>query len=295
MKRSAWIFLSVFSMMIAPLAAASGAPGGRSLQFLAQPASAEKGATISSSDYSATGAPILVQVLDASGALQTSSRDWIVMSIAPDSPQADPSARLTGTTRVRAVSGVATFGDLSITRHGIYKLLAETTGAAPATSDAFTVWDAVEVCASPGQSCKENVGQLRRDDMTSSIAGASNGNAVIAMSIGLDSIDCGDTGNHAPTTITFLAENLGGEKYETTTISKSFDQRQANNGASFYEVCFESDTAFPRKGDGALVTLGLLPDCGPMAGPPCVHSRTKEKGGNVVIVSRLGDGDPKRF
>jgi phospholipase C len=74
-------------------------------------------------------------------------------------------------------------------------------------------------------------------------------------------------------------------------VAKEIDQQQPNNGVAHYQVCLLSpDAPFTDRFGNQDVTLGFLPDCGPPAplGPPCVQSKTKSQGGNVLIVVEFG-------
>jgi hypothetical protein len=69
--------------------------------------------------------------------------------------------------------------------------------------------------------------------------------------------------------------------------------QQANNGAAFYQVCYESPTAFKDRFNNT-VNLGWLPDCKNVSNvPPCVQSITKDNAGNVLEKVLLPPGDPR--
>jgi hypothetical protein len=107
-----------------------GAPA--KLAFQQQPSNAVSGSAIAPS--------ITVRVLDASGALVTSSTQQITLSIDPSSPTGG--AINAGTTSQNAVGGVATFPGIQINKANTgYKLLATATGTTltTATSSAFNI------------------------------------------------------------------------------------------------------------------------------------------------------------
>jgi hypothetical protein len=117
---------------------------------------------------------------------------------------------------------------------------------------------------------------------------------IFLLSLNADSIDCGDSFNHAPGTVT--VESTSTEtKVVTIRIDKSVVKATPNNGVMSYQVCYESGTPFTDR-NGAVTTKGLLPDCPPMptaADAPCILSKTKDRAGRVVIRVLLPAGDPK--
>jgi hypothetical protein len=78
--------------------------------------------------------------------------------------------------------------------------------------------------------------------------------------------------------------NIGVSKLAVMTIAKEVVLSRADNGASFYDVCFSKDG----------VTFADLPDCPPARKrtAACVVSRTKTGAGAVEIVIFLPAGDP---
>ena len=97
------------------------------LAFIQQPTTASAGQTIAPA--------VTVQIQDANGNL-TNSTSSVAIAIL-NNPSA---ATLSGTTPIAAVSGTATFNDLSINKGGTgYTLQASSTGLASATSTAFNI------------------------------------------------------------------------------------------------------------------------------------------------------------
>jgi Big-like domain-containing protein/invasin-like protein len=99
------------------------------LAFHVQPNDAAGGATISP--------PVQIEIQDAGGNRVTSASNSIAIAIANN---AGPGGKLSGTSPVSAVNGIATFSDLSIDKIGTgYTLSASTAGLAGATSAPFDI------------------------------------------------------------------------------------------------------------------------------------------------------------
>jgi hypothetical protein len=105
-----------------------GAPA--QLVYSVEPSNADATLTISPA--------IKVQVLDAGGNRVTTSADSISLAIGTNA--GTPAGTLSGTITKAAVSGEATFSDISIDKVGIgYTLVADASGLSPAISTAFTI------------------------------------------------------------------------------------------------------------------------------------------------------------
>ncbi len=80
--------------------------------------------------------PIVVNVLNASGAVDTTSNAVVTLTLSSN----PGSASISGTTSQPAVAGVATFNNLSLNALGTnYKVDASSAGYSPITSSAFNV------------------------------------------------------------------------------------------------------------------------------------------------------------
>lgn len=97
------------------------------LAFFVQPNSANVGQTISP--------PVQVVARDSLGGIATLFTGTITIALASNST----GASLSGTTSVRPVNGIASFGNLAVDRAGTYTLQAGATGAATVTSTAFSI------------------------------------------------------------------------------------------------------------------------------------------------------------
>ncbi|HEV8510278.1 MAG TPA: hypothetical protein VGQ48_07475 [Gemmatimonadales bacterium] len=97
------------------------------LSFFVQPNTANVGQTISP--------PVEVLARDSLGGIATEFNGTITIALGSNST----GASLSGTTSVRAVNSIASFGNLALNKAGTYTLQASATGAANATSTAFSV------------------------------------------------------------------------------------------------------------------------------------------------------------
>jgi len=281
MMRSRWLLLGMAAALM--------------LGFFAGPASAAKTLTFSNQPADAVkGQAITTVALDAlDGTLSGDSIQVLAASNTRVTLTSVPASSLSKTVRADG-NGVATFTNISIGAPGTYVLRATASGSDPATSNSFRVFDAGKACDSSSPLCDPSTGVLTNKGMTAKVAGTSTGSGVVAVSLGIESAPvCPGDGpqyNHGPSVVSSFWNNINGEIVITMTISKAWDQQQSNNGASFYQVCFTYDIAgktFTDKFGTPNVTTGLLPDCGPKQGPPCVQSKSKDQKGNVLIVIRV--------
>lgn len=262
------------------------------LVFLGQPHAAVTSRTITTTDFNPPGDPVQVEAQDVEGTRVTSFTGTITLAVASSS--VPPSEIPPGTTvddffsgkTATAVEGVATFGSLSSSHSGTFTLRAESAGLTPSPpSDSFTIWD--KRCQR-GEPCVVSKPNSMSAAVNTSAAGT------YLLSLNADSIDCGDSFNHAPGTFTVDSDSQE-TKVVTITIAKSVVKATPNNGVFSYQVCYQSDTQFTDR-NGNRTTLGLLPDCPPMptaADAPCILSKTKTKAGTVVIRVLLPAGDPR--
>src|SRR5216117_2841797 len=119
------------------LAGISGGNGSGSntppvLGFFVQPNSANVGQAISPA--------VEVVARDSLGNINSSFTGAITIGFASN----PTGANLSGTTVVRPVNGIASFGNLAIDRAGTYTLQASASGAAAATSGAFSITTVTE-------------------------------------------------------------------------------------------------------------------------------------------------------
>ena len=255
--------------------------------WLNQPAWAEKNATITTANFDPAATKLQVEVDDATGVVIANSTATVSLSLGTN----PTGGTLSGSNPISFTGGVATFAP-SINRSGFGDtLVASATGGVidPATSSSFRIYD--KACGA-AQPCSADApqGLLNVNIQASS----SSGDVLVAFNAEATP-DCGDTFNHLPNTVTLdtLSFTPTGNKVVTLRVAKSFDHQQANNGVTFYQMCYSSPTPFTDR-SGNVVNTGLLPDCATQDPvPPCVLSKSKSNSGDVLITLLLPPGDPR--
>ena len=256
--------------------------------LLAEPADAAIDTAIASTPFdSPTGTSVQVEVLDGNNHRVTSSAApiWIAINAGTTGATLTGDDGQSGTVTKNAAAGVASFSSLKIDTHGNYNLIATSPGLTSAISNSteadgvFTIWDSAQSCVA-GKSCTTTLGNT--SSFTSQFSGTSSTGGFLLLTLGQDTLSCGDTFNHAPSvsTVTTYQFSATGNKTIVGTIDKTVVQAQPNNGVSFYRVCFESDDfAFTYPG-GVVKPAGtpfLLPDCKSVAARPRASSRSRRR------------------
>lgn len=265
------------------------------LAFLAQPSDAQKGSPISSVAGSTSGPPISVEVQDTNDSLVPVTGIGVALSITPGTGTAW--AALGGTVSAATAAGIAKFSYPTIDTSGTdYTLAAEGSGiSAGATSDTFSIFDVLTSC-SAGTTCtgSDSNSQTEGRGSATTTTVSTSGGGLLEMSLGLPAITCS---GYPSVSSTALAQEVNGSGDVTVTleIGKTLVDESPNNGASFYEICFEDPANSFTDLNGSTVpagTAGLLPDCSSTTSAPCVDSRTKARAGDVVITFTVPAGDP---
>jgi hypothetical protein len=300
------------AMLAAPTAAWASSGGCTksnpcSLAFTTggQPADTAANKIITSA-FNSQGGPVEVEVLDASGQLVTNVKAAVTVAI---TPTANPgSGKLSGTTTVNTSGGVASFSNLSIDQPGIgYTLTATSRGMSPATSAYFTIWGSLQHCSttpcSASASTKTTSGTVTASSVTS--------DQLLGSGIGGVSYSCNGTYQPLSDPLSFDVLSGSGAAQSSAqftvalTINRSVVQSSGHPGASTWQICYASTLPFtalpgtytPASDPGAAViggvpyNTGLLPDCSPTQGAPCVQARNKDNADDV-IVTFLATGDP---
>ncbi len=219
--------------------------------------------------------------------------------------------------------GIAIFRDLKIDTAGVYTLTASADGYLDVDSDSFEVFASGDTCTE-GEQCTTTL----NDDKNGStlLSGTADGGAgaLIGNSEANGGEVCGAVdadGNpvdydvadysYLPNQVTIGGTNLT-DKLVEFSVSKQYDQQQANNGVAFYQVCAEPLAPFTEfstfvdifgnvvvnpddsKNIDKLIdqgfnreefqTSGFLPDCSGADDTPCVESRVKRNGGPLLTV-----------
>ncbi len=266
------------------------------LAFYEQPQDSQVGSAISGVAGDPSGPAVSVAVEDTSLNVVPVSGVTISLSVTQGVP-------LSGVTSSSTSAGLAAFAYPVIDTSGSSYTLtatAEVGGiSGPATSNSFSVFDVLQACTQ-GSVCSgsdTNSGTTGKDYATS-ISVSTSGGGLMGMSLlSPDVLSCS---GYTAVSATALTEELGGTGTTTVTlyIGKGLVDASPNNGASFYQICFEypasSGSTFTDS-SGDLVpagTPGLLPDCSSTTSAPCVVSRNKTKAGVVEITFTTPSGDP---
>ena len=276
----------------------TGATGTCHLAFQIQPHNAEKNTTISGTDFDTSGNPVSVALLDGSNNVVASFTGSVSLAL----NTVAGSGSLVGGGPVNAVAGEATFSGLQVTSAGYYTVTASAPSLSlsvtsdhdlsTAANDPFAIVD--DACGT-GETCTVNLpGQMR-------VESTNTGDGFVTLIVGVGGLDCKDDFQHAP----FVTEinstgTATGTKTDTVTIYKQYVNDQPNNGAAFFQVCYQAPLTFTTR-DGTPATedpqgtfTGLLPDCASQnPQPPCILKKSKNQAGDVVIVLLLPAGDPR--
>ena len=287
------------------------------LAFVNQPNTTQTNATIKSG-YDSTGDSIKVEIRDPDTGLPVRTNAQVTLTIV-----SNPSGgTLTGGGPVSASNGTATFGSLSINKAGIYTLRASSAVASNTpTTSTFMVADSVDKCASVG--CTFTESQGKNAYTVDPVTGTDGATYAAALNIANLKISCDFSPynypeSRQPNGVWFNYEDgsTSSDKIVTIRISKAIVQQTAENGASFYRVCFSSPLRFkdrngvdapsdpwttpdvngkvgPSTYFGTTWYTGLLPDCGAVSDvAPCVISWTGTSGGDRLGTFRAPAGDP---
>ncbi len=285
------------------------------LAFLVQPGDTSVDVAIPGAD--GTGSP-QVAVVDDQGSVITGASATITVT------RTDAADSLGGGTTQATQSGVATFDDLTTTPADVYTLTASADGYSDVESETFEVFAFGDICLE-GDQCTTILNDDR--DSTTSLSGTAVGGtgALIGSTTTNGDEACGAVdaeGNpvdydvadysYLPNQVTIGATNLENKLVEFA-ISKQYDQKQANNGVSFYQVCAEPLAPFTEFSTFVDIfgnrvvnpddvenlelleldaddvgttfqTSGFLPDCASADDTPCVESRVKRNGGPLLTV-----------
>ncbi len=144
-----------------------------------------------------------------------------------------------------------------------------------------------------GQTCSGTV--TIPGSVAVSVTGTSSTTGSLTVSLGTNTISCGDPFRHAPsmTTVSVSGLTINGTKTAVITINKSVVFAKGAPWWIPYAVCFSSPTPF-RSITGRMTTLGLLPFCSTrFNGPPCVVSILPDRSGDVIETLQLPASDPR--
>lgn len=283
------VLVSTAMLLVALSATPTLAAAEVRIEWIRQPALAERNAAISSVAADPAGPDIKVRVTRGSQPLK---REPISLRIKSDSGAAG--ASLDGTVTAETDrDGFATFAP-SIDRSAFHYRLVAQTEAATAPSGAFDIVDAAKACS--GGPCRESTskGGVKAELDNGDVSG------YVTLSIGLESGDCDDEKNrHYQATNEAVTFNVQGSS-KRTFVTIILDASVVDRSHPLYEVCFSSpESSFHNKWD-ALIRAGedgILHTCRgsshEWAGEPCVISKASRSNGDVAVTFSVPPGDPR--
>jgi hypothetical protein len=280
---------------------AAGVTGSCSLA-ISHVGSGERNAFLSTADYEPFGGPtnpaaVTVQLRDADNALITSANGTgVKLTLSPNATAlSGDSANLAG--------GVATFSSLKVTESGLSDTVTASiptnSSITAAQSNGFQIWDKDIKCHA-NNPCGQ---PYAAGDLTTKPNATFSSDGGILVSYDVQSALCPvDSYSHLPNVVSIDSEGHqlpSGDWIITFSVSKLYDQRQSQNGASFYQICLATTVPFTtlagsppvvHSGDFYYGLVQNSPQCDETA--PCLLSKTKTKTGVVNLVLRLDAGDP---
>jgi hypothetical protein len=274
------------------------------LTFVTEPANAAVGQHITGSDYTASGKPVSVAIVDKEGKVVTSSTAQVTIALG----QHPGDATLSGTRTERAVDGVATFSDLTVsTPDNGYTLTASSPNLPGASSSAFDESSTSAVCGQD-QSCQTNLSTGPSDFAVTANADPTQSNSgTLSESDDVGTpLQCPGYTQEDPNWWEFEMTSANRSKTIVYTLKQPLLPLQGTLNAilELTQVCFGSTSDFVTNSgalapagtlpDGTPGFIGLLPNC-PSSGP-CVESRqspldlTNGIGFDIVITVYVPEG-----
>jgi hypothetical protein len=283
--------------------------GGCVLNFASgrEPTNAVVQQDVTSAGFHPNGPPLEVEASDGQGT-PIPGVSVTMNLVSPGGVSAVLGGTVTATT---GPGGLASWPNLTLDHPGYFQLTASATGFTPATSRNFLVAQTAQVCGTGACSTPP----LSTKSTTATITAINMPAAGDILSAGLGgytySCQAAAQGGYASVTdpVGFDVWQSNGSDFDPTAssqvtldISKQTVQISPNNGAAFYQICYASNVGFAPRATSTLgVTtipgsttpfyFGLLPDCGGSAPAPCVQSRHKGSGGDVIISFLSAPGD----
>ena len=290
-----------------------GVTGVCALAFDRHPGDAERGVTITSVDYAASGPPITVEVRDAGNTGRATHATPEITLDAAHSTIDEP--LLTGTTSSTAVAGLAEFSPgPNLTPSGSSYVLdasgrAEdgTTELGTGTSEPFDIVD-VHVNCDAGAAC--DPAESQRDGQTVRAEfGSGQQDTTLVVSLGAGDVPAFTCAGYTPggehaAQFDFVGDG-GTDRSGTVTLVVPNARRPLHT----YEVCWAAPYEFEMDGGGRTLPhetlvkpgtenplhVGLLPDCAKRGDParPCVSQRSFDRrtAAATIVVQTTGE-DP---
>ena len=279
--------------------------GACSVRFATQPANARVGQAITDTAFTPGAGPVVVEVLDATGA-RAAGAGQVTVARDPGSPGI---GTLSGGDARATTDGAAAFAALKIDAAGAYRLVATSPGASGATSAPLMIEQAAVPCTAA--SCTASVASpVTQASVTSTPLGAGPAFVSISLNVG-PAVDCAGYAEFSPDWVV-----VDGKNTDVKTVTFNINYRTLfagwkENGLALVQSCFSAPytfktrngvlttSSFDGNGDGVPETwyTGLLPECKVLwitNAPPCVKERRLLRDG-ISVVSRIpgGDRDPR--
>jgi hypothetical protein len=253
------------------------------LRFVTEPAGAAVNEHITGAGADPSGRPVSVEVVDGGGNVVASSTASITIAVR-DNPG---NALLGGTTTVRAVHGVARFGDLTLSKPWDgYRLRAASQKLPAATSKPFGVSSTTTTCTQD-QSCQTTLSTAASDFQVTAQADPSKPNAgTLSESVDVGTpLQCPGYAQLDPNWWEFSMSSANRSKTILNTLKVPLLPLSGPLDAilNLTQACLGTTAEFTTKSgqpapagtlpDGSSGFIGLLPDCPGPANDPCVVSR----------------------
>ena len=234
-----------FELVSAPADLVTTVTGGCALRFAAQPQDARVGERLSAADFDPAGPPVSVELVDGAGNRATTASPTISVALTT----LTGFGTLSGTSTVTGTAGLATFGDLSVSAPGAYRLQATAPGAAPAASAPFTVQQVAIQCFEDVD-CAGSLNTPRSQVDASAFAdpGTDAGFLQLSFNTGFKP-DCAGYDEVSADWALVLGPDR--QKEVVYSIDKRVMNASPNNGASSLQMCFAAPFTFATRAGGA--------------------------------------------
>jgi hypothetical protein len=278
--------------------------GPCAVRFGTEPASAGAGQRITGIPYAPSGKPLSVDVVDGAGKIVTSSSAPVTIGLGRNPGK----ATLGGTTTVRAVHGVATFTDLTVSKASNgYTLTASSPKLLRATSRAFDASSTSTLCQQ-NQSCQTDLTTGASNFEVIANADPSKPNSgTLSESVDVGAVlQCPGYAHEDANWWEFSMTSANRSKTIVSTIKVPLLPLQGTLEAILqqFQMCFGATSDFVTSEgvpapastlpDGTSGFVGLLPNC-PSPGP-CVISRQTQLdlfngiGFDIVVTVAIPEG-----
>ena len=243
-------------------------------------------------------APV-VTVYDPCGHVDTAFSGTVIVTATPSFSTTNPVTAVATGGRVAVMAGVATFRALSFADYGYRETLTfATTGITSIVSADFDIVQSLVACAA-GTTCTTPTLSDKAGTTLASITADPGPQADLTATVKGDPAgqygSCGQpaTGTTEQALGSVVTFNVTSRtKTVTMTLPRAYVNSIPNNGTPFMDICLDVPApGFTDKFGKTNTPTGLLPDCGSPRVAPCITSRGK-RAGDELITFILPAGDP---